>query len=775
MKTTKKISALLLLAVLIFTTIPFTASAANDYWGFDDYNTIEQPGAPEEITSYPTTVKKVSNSKYTMSSVMEGVGTIEISLIEETWGTFNLGDWILTTTNGTSHKFVDSSTDMEYVGTYYYNGTSATYSGGNHGGEALESLAFYDGESGEEIKLAVGESATVNILHVIEKTHLLNFPDANPADSINDYIDKNTPYTENDIYANLTRKYTFTGPQIKLNVDWVYARDSYQAKIYACMFPVSKKYSYYCDMIDRNGAVIKTIATRPYGDTSIPNYSGSHNSGNEATRAVVYSPDYPNFEFDIRVNTLEDSMNGFRDAFYKTSYWDMNSGANKLYFSRFDEGQKILHKKGTETHTECIWLFKYVDQARQPSEGETPLSRGKSYTNDVNMGSGATSYGAKLTDGVVSDSFSYANDSWYLFFSGGDHPNAPGNKGEVIIDLEEEYAISKVKAHLANVSSMAVGAPKSIKVYASSDNKEYVEIATLATQSAADAIYWTEAGIADGVVARYIKFEFTLGGAFAYVNELEVYGAKPVEPEDPNLALGLDYTISGTNDPIVSEQWNTDYSAKLTDGVAADEYQYNGGHWFMFSKSYANAAGGKGTVTIDLKKISKITKFKVHLIANAGASVNAPKEINVYVSTDGKNYTLAGKIPPEASTINGYWAELKVDSIPVGSVRFEFVLDGNYCVLNEIEVRGIETDEAYVPGSGPSAPDKPETPRSFGDIDGNGVINSFDYMLLKRSVLGTSVLTDQQKAAADINKDGVVNSFDYALLKRSVLGTYVIK
>ena len=194
MKTTKKLLALLLLPVMVFTMIPFTASAANDYWGFDAYNTIEQPGAPEEITSYPTTVKKVSNSKYTMSSVMEGVGTIEISLIEETWGTFNLGDWILTT-NGTSHKFVDSSTDMEYVGTYYYNGTSATYSGGNHGGEALESLKLYDGESGKEIKLAVGESATVNVLHVIEKTHLLNFPDANPADSINDYIDKNTPYT----------------------------------------------------------------------------------------------------------------------------------------------------------------------------------------------------------------------------------------------------------------------------------------------------------------------------------------------------------------------------------------------------------------------------------------------------------------------------------------------------------------------------------------------------------------------------------------------------
>ena len=181
----------------------------------------------------------------------------------------------------------------------------------------------------------------------------------------------------------------------------------------------------------------------------------------------------------------------------------------------------------------------------------------------------------------------------------------------------------------------------------------------------------------------------------------------------------------------------------------------------MFSASHPNAAGGKGTVTIDLNKISKLTKLKVHLIANPGANVNAPKEINVYVSTDGKNYTLAGQIPPEASTINGYWAELKVDSILAGSVRFEFVLDGNYCVLNEIEVRGVEIDDAYGPGV-------------RGDIDGNNEVGATDYMLLKRAVLGTYTLNDRQKAVADINKDGEVGAADYMLLKRAVLGTYVI-
>ena len=162
---TKRIISLLILAVMLLTAIPFTATAANAYWGFDDYVTVDYPGAPEEITSYPTTIKKVSNSTYTMSSVIDGVGTLSISLIEETWGTFNLGNWILKDTSGVSHTFVSASTDLEYVHEYYYSDSHVTYSGGNHGGEALESLKFYDGETGNEISLSVGGSKTVNVLH----------------------------------------------------------------------------------------------------------------------------------------------------------------------------------------------------------------------------------------------------------------------------------------------------------------------------------------------------------------------------------------------------------------------------------------------------------------------------------------------------------------------------------------------------------------------------------------------------------------------------------
>lgn len=62
----------------------------------------------------------------------------------------------------------------------------------------------------------------------------------------------------------------------------------------------------------------------------------------------------------------------------------------------------------------------------------------------------------------------------------------------------------------------------------------------------------------------------------------------------------------------------------------------------------------------------------------------------------------------------------------------------------------------------------------LGDLNGNGQIDTTDYIFLKRAVLGTYTLTDAQKAAADVNGDGKINSVDYMQVKRHVLGTYKI-
>lgn len=54
----------------------------------------------------------------------------------------------------------------------------------------------------------------------------------------------------------------------------------------------------------------------------------------------------------------------------------------------------------------------------------------------------------------------------------------------------------------------------------------------------------------------------------------------------------------------------------------------------------------------------------------------------------------------------------------------------------------------------------------MGDVDMNGRLDSVDYILVKRAVLGTLELTPLQNRLADIDKNGRLDAVDYLLLKR---------
>lgn len=63
----------------------------------------------------------------------------------------------------------------------------------------------------------------------------------------------------------------------------------------------------------------------------------------------------------------------------------------------------------------------------------------------------------------------------------------------------------------------------------------------------------------------------------------------------------------------------------------------------------------------------------------------------------------------------------------------------------------------------------------LGDVDGNGKINSMDYILVRKYILNISTLSNEQQKRADISGDGTVNSMDYILIKKAILDSSKIK
>ncbi len=63
-----------------------------------------------------------------------------------------------------------------------------------------------------------------------------------------------------------------------------------------------------------------------------------------------------------------------------------------------------------------------------------------------------------------------------------------------------------------------------------------------------------------------------------------------------------------------------------------------------------------------------------------------------------------------------------------------------------------------------------EPPVRKGDLNGDELINSLDYILLRRLLLDFAV--EIVEGSADLNGDGSVNSLDYVLLRRIILGNH---
>ncbi len=70
---------------------------------------------------------------------------------------------------------------------------------------------------------------------------------------------------------------------------------------------------------------------------------------------------------------------------------------------------------------------------------------------------------------------------------------------------------------------------------------------------------------------------------------------------------------------------------------------------------------------------------------------------------------------------------------------------------------------------------EPDPETMLGDVNNDGSINQYDYILIKRHYFETRILTSSEMTRADVNRDNNVDQFDYILVARHYFGTYIIK
>ncbi len=130
---------------------------------------------------------------------------------------------------------------------------------------------------------------------------------------------------------------------------------------------------------------------------------------------------------------------------------------------------------------------------------------------------------------------------------------------------------------------------------------------------------------------------------------------------------------------------------------------------------------------------------------------------------DGKNAaTIKVECKAEGQTVETYEVTAAIGSslyIPAKKLA-GYSMTGE---LQFVEVKGDMTVSYLYTNSG-----------IIGDADGDGIVDTKDYMMLKRHILGTYTIPEELMGNLDLDNNGDVAAVDYMILKRVILGTYTL-
>ncbi|TYQ15669.1 UNVERIFIED_CONTAM: endoglucanase Cel9W [Acetivibrio alkalicellulosi] len=292
---------------------------------------------------------------------------------------------------------------------------------------------------------------------------------------------------------------------------------------------------------------------------------------------------------------------------------------------------------------------------------------------------------------------------------------------------------------------------------------------------------------------------------------------------------GIDDSYTDHINDYISNEVACDYNAGFV-GLLAKKYEKHGGQPISGFKAIeevgqeylaeaAIVASGIGFINLRVTVMNKTSwpprasdKLSARYFVDISEAIDAGLSVNdIKTSTSTARVKVSSLIPWDEEN-NIYYIEICFDGInifpggindykrdvyfiinaPYGEGNWDNSNDFSFTGLDGTGMDGIITEYVPIydngvkvygkePGGGGVSPTQPPVPTDepvgqvvLGDLNGDGLINSTDVILLRRYILEILNFSNASErdlfvTAADINGDGAVNSSDYILLRRFIL------
>lgn len=219
----------------------------------------------------------------------------------------------------------------------------------------------------------------------------------------------------------------------------------------------------------------------------------------------------------------------------------------------------------------------------------------------------------------------------------------------------------------------------------------------------------------------------------------------------------------------------------LSDGIYWDKVVYcTEGNIVI---GYASREYLKETETQEIVNEEKTIQVLCALKNGPASTVNTRVK---QILKPGTKVTVIDKI--QYSSFGHTWYRVKLEDGTQGyvsSVYFEkepevkYKIDGTFVKVNpdtkitEIP-EAVLTCEIFGTGAKIKIGETEYTLVMLGDVNGDGLVKSKDYMMIKNYIMGTLELSEAEKKAADVNNDGEIKSKDYMMIKNHIMNISTI-